>query len=645
MGDRILHECGLAVVRLRKEISYYRDRYDDALWGLRRLFLLMEKQHNRGQDGAGIGVVKFDMPPGQRFIERLRSAKRNPIERLFDRAMQNAHQLHRKRNLGLDDAALKQMIPLLGEVMIGHLRYGTHGGRTSEACHPLIRRNNISSRNLLIAGNFNLTNSDFLFQKLVEYGLHIVGDSDTQAVLERIGYMLDREHEMLASTMGEGSFANLRGRALWAETARQLDLIRILRKASSDFDGGWVLAGCLGNGDLFTCRDPAGIRPAFLHIDDEVVAVASERPALCAVFDIEPHEVQELPPASALVVKKSGEIEIERYIDPLPTRRCTFERIYFSRGNDADIYQERKKLGHNLVPRILDELDNDLDNAVFGFIPNTAETAYLGMLEGMHEHAAQHAAEQIWSKIQTGTVTREDIERELSSQPRSEKVAHKDQRLRTFITHDAARNSLVGHVYDITRGSVRPNDTLVVIDDSIVRGTTLRESIITMLSRLSPKKIVIASSAPPIMYPDCYGIDMSQLGRFIAFEAAIELLHERGESQLLEEVEAKCLEQLDWDDNKLHNHVSLIYDRFTLEELSQRIAKLVRSEHLDWDGDLAVIYQSVEGLRSAMPGFTGDWYFTGDYPTPGGLRVLNTAYLKWRRNDQSRAYETVPQPS
>jgi amidophosphoribosyltransferase len=497
----------------------------------------------------------------------------------------------------------------------------------------------------MLAGNFNLTNSSQLFERLLEYGLHIVGDSDTQAVLERLGYMLDREHEMLVSTMGEGSFANLRGRALWEETARQLDLLRILRKASSDFDGGWALAGLLGSGDLFACRDPAGIRPAFFHIDDEVIAVASERPALCTVFNVPPEEIQEIPPAHALVVKRNGMFSIDKYIDPLPLRRCTFERIYFSRGNDPDIYKERKRLGKNLVPRIMDEIDGKLEDAVFGFIPNTAETAYLGLMEGMRDVATSHAIDQIWSKVQDGSVTREDIEKQLHVQPRTEKVAHKDQRLRTFITHDAARSSLVGHVYDITRGSVGSDDTLVVIDDSIVRGTTLRESIITMLSRLTPRKIVIASSAPPIMYPDCYGIDMSQLGRFIAFEAAIDLVHSHGESELLDEVEAKCLEQLDSDDSALENHVAMIYDRFSLEELSAQIALLVRSESLSWKGELVVIYQTVEGLREAMPGFTGDWYFTGDYPTPGGLRILNTAYLKWRRNDESRAYEPVGVPT
>lgn len=637
MSDSITHECGLAVVRLRKELSHYRERHDDPLWGLRRLFLLMEKQHNRGQDGAGIGTVKFDMPPGSRFMSRLRSAKRNPIERLFDRAMQPASKLGRKLRK-LDDLELKQAIPMLGEVMVGHLRYGTHGGRTTEACHPLVRRNNVASRNLALAGNFNLTNSSRLFERLVEYGLHIVGESDTQAVLERIGYMLDREHEMLASTMGEGSFANLRGMELAREVSGQLDLVRILRKASSDFDGGWVLAGMIGNGDLMVCRDPAGIRPAFVYQDEEVVAVASERPALCTVFDAPPESVRELPPAHVLVVQRSGEIREEEYIAPLPPRRCTFERIYFSRGNDVDIYRERKRLGSNLVPRILEKIDHDVERTVLGFIPNTAETAYLGMLEGFRDYANRRSVEEVWKGVEEGSLTRESLETILARRARAEKVTHKDQRLRTFITHDAARKSLVGHIYDITRGTVGPEDTLVVIDDSIVRGTTLRESIITMLSRLRPRRIVIASSAPPIMYPDCYGIDMSQLGRFIAFEAAVSLLEERGELEVLEEVERRCLEQEDQPDERLTNHVKLIYERFGLEELSARIARLLRSPDLDWPGELEVVYQDVEGLREAMPGHTGDWYFTGDYPTPGGNRVVNTAYLKWRRNDASRSY-------
>ena len=645
MSDRILHECGLAVVRLRKDLSWYRETYDDPFWGLHRLFLLMEKQHNRGQDGAGIGTVKFDMQPGDRFMERLRSAKTNPIERLFDRAMAPAARLSRKQLRELEDASLKRLVPMLGEAMIGHLRYGTHGGQTTDACHPLVRRNNVASRNLALAGNFNLTNASELHERLVEYGLHVVGESDTQAVMERIGYMIDREHNMLSSTMGEGSFANLRGRELAAEVSRQLDLLRILRKATADFDGGWVLGGLLGNGDLFTCRDPAGIRPAFLHVDSEVIAVASERPALCTVFNVDPSEVQELPPGHALLVKRDGDYEVKPYIDPLPARRCTFERIYFSRGNDRDIYKERKNLGRNLVPRILEEIDHDLEHSVFGFIPNTAETAYLGMLEGLHDYAGARAVDEIVELVKNGSADRAAIEKALAATPRAEKIAQKDQRLRTFITHDSARKNLVGHVYDLTRGIATNKDTLVVIDDSIVRGTTLRESIITMLSRLNPRKIVIASSAPPIMYPDCYGIDMSQLGRFIAFEAAVDLLHERGEQGLLDEVEEACLQQEPQPNGELVNHVARLYEPFTHEELSQRIARLIHSDQLDWDGEIAVIYQTVDGLREAMPDFTGDWYFTGNYPTPGGLRVLNTAYLKWRRNDESRAYEpsTTPQ--
>ncbi|MEC9232340.1 MAG: amidophosphoribosyltransferase [Planctomycetota bacterium] len=644
MSDRILHECGLAMIRLRKDLDWYRNAYDDPFWGLHRLFLLMEKQHNRGQDGAGIGTVKFDMPPGDRFLERLRSAKTNPIERLFDRAMEPANRLSKNQLRDLDARSLKRRVPMLGEVLIGHLRYGTHGGQTTDACHPLVRRNNVASRNLALAGNFNLTNAEELHRKLVEYGLHVVGDSDTQAVMERIGYMIDREHNMLASTMGEGSFANLRGRELAKEVSRQLDLNRILRKATMDFDGGWVLGGLLGNGDMFSCRDPAGIRPAFMHVNEEVVAVASERPALCTVFNVQPEEIRELPPGHALVVKRSGEYSVEPYIDPLPPRRCTVARHYISRGNDRDIYRERKNLGRNLVPEILREIDGDLDHSVFGFIPNTAETAYLGMIEGLAQQSRDRAVEEILGLVESGRATREGVEAALRSQPRVEKIAQKDQRLRTFITHDSARKNLVGHVYDLTRGVAGPEDTLVVIDDSIVRGTTLRESIITMLSRLRPRKIVIASSAPPIMYPDCYGIDMSQLGRFIAFEAAVAMLRERGEGDLLEEIEAACLAQRELPDEELENHVRRIYEPFSHQELCDRIAGLIRSDQLDWDGEISVIYQTVEGLRDAMPGFTGDWYFTGDYPTPGGLRVLNTAYLKWRRNDESRAYESSIAP-
>ncbi|MCP4835063.1 MAG: amidophosphoribosyltransferase [Phycisphaera sp.] len=638
MSDRISHECGLAVVRLLKPLDWYREQHGDSLWGLRRLFLLMEKQHNRGQDGAGIGAVQFDMPPGERYLSRLRSAKRNPIERLFDTVMKPLRNLSMEKIDGLPGLELKRRMPHLGELMLGHLRYGTHGGRTITACHPYLRKNIVASRNLAVAGNFNLTNSKLLFEELMEYGLDPVGDSDTQVVLEKIGYYLDREHEHLAATMGPGSFRSLEGRELAETVSAELDLVRVLQNAADRFDGGYVFASIVGNGDLLVCRDPAGIRPAFIYRDDTMISVASERAALVTAFNVEPDAIEELPPAHALEVKRNGSIRIEPFIDPLPVRKCTFERIYFSRGNDRDIYRERKRLGANLAERVLEAIDWNIDDTVFGFIPNTAETAFAGLREEINAVLRRRNGEELWKRIEAGTVTREDVDRLIRTRARSEKVAHKDQRLRTFITHDAARRDLVSHVYDVTRGTVTEGDTLVVVDDSIVRGTTLRESIITMLSRLAPRRIVVVSSAPPIMYPDCYGIDMSQLGRFIAFEAAVSLIRDAGEAELLDEVEARCLEQADLPPERMKNHVAAIYGRFPLEALSARIADLIRSDRLEWSGEIEMVYQDLPGLHEAMPGHTGDWYFTGDYPTPGGYRVLNTAYLNWRKNDERRAY-------
>ena len=604
MSDRILHECGLAVVRLQKPLDWYRENRGDALWGLRRL----------------------------------RSAQRNPIERLFDTAMKPLRNISEDKFAQLSAAELKHRMPLLGELMLGHLRYGTHGGRTIDVCHPYVRKNIVASRNLAVAGNFNLTNAPHLFQELVEYGLDPVGESDTQVVLEKIGYYLDREHDQLAATMGPGSFRGLEGRNLADAISSQLDLIRVLRHAADRFDGGYVFASLVGNGDLLICRDPAGIRPAFIYRDEAVVAAASERAALVTAFNVDPDQIEELPAAHALEVKRNGEIRIAPFTDPLPLKRCTFERVYFSRGNDRDIYQERKRLGANLAERVLQKIDWDIDHTVFGFIPNTAETAFAGLREEIDANLRRRNGEELWNRIQSGAVTRADVDRLIRTRARSEKVAHKDQRLRTFITHDAARRDLVSHVYDVTRGTVTPEDTLVVVDDSVVRGTTLRDSIITMLVRLSPRRIVVVSSAPPIMYPDCYGIDMSQLGRFIAFEAAVSLLRQRGEEELLLEVEAKCRAQEDFEPAAMRNHVAMIYDRFTLEEISDQVATLIRSDRLDWEGEIQMVYQDIQGLREAMPGHTGDWYFTGEYPTPGGYRVLNTAYLNWRKNDERRAY-------
>ncbi len=639
MSDALTHECGLAFVRLRKPLNWYAQQYGDALWGLRRLYLLMEKQHNRGQDGAGIACTKFDMPAGDAFLERERTAKRNPIERLFDDALAPAREMSEAALNAMTDLELKRRFRLFGEVMLGHLRYGTHSGRASSMCHPYLRRSNAESRSIAMAGNFNLTNSKELFAKLVEYGLHPVGDSDTGVVLEKIGYFLDREHAHLEASMGEGSFMNLEGSMLAREISKQLDIARVLSKATEHFDGGYVFAGILGNGDSFVCRDPSGIRPGFYLVRDDCITVASERAAIATVFDTAPCEIKPIPPGHALVIKRDGSFTLERFAEAMPLRQCTFERIYFSRGNDPSIYRERKQLGRNLAPRVAALLDHDLDHAVIGFIPNTSETAYLGLLDALGEIRQTLSADRIWASIEAGTATRESVYAALAGRVRGEKVAHKDQRLRTFITHDAARRDLVNHIYDITHGTISPEDTLVVVDDSIVRGTTLRESIITMLARLNPRKIIVASSSPPIMYPDCYGIDMSQLGRFIAFEAAVTLARELGHDAVFEEIEAKCTEQASFETARMKNHVALLYDLFTLQQIEGKVAQLIRSNFLSWKGEIDLVYQSIHGLRSSMPEHTGDWYFTGEYPTAGGYRVLNTAYLNWRRGkDGKRSY-------
>jgi amidophosphoribosyltransferase len=659
MSDFLRHECGLAVVRLRRPLSYYLQRHGDAAWGLRQLYLLMEKQHNRGQDGAGLAVVKFAMPGGEPYLRRVRSDKHNALERIFDIVMrdvrtakvqsphgQSPNDESKATTMDFDPLdfglSAKRRHRFVGELYLGHLRYGTHSGYAKTNCHPFVRNNNTASRNLAIAGNFNMTNSTELFKQLIEYGLNPVGESDTQVILERIGYFLDREHDFLHSTMGPESFLHLEGRELAREISEQLNIVRIMNKASEGWDGGYVFAGLLGNGDCFVCRDPAGIRPGFFHIDDEVVAAASERAALASVFNVDPSLIKPIEPGHVLVVKRSGTIVHERFTDPLPLRQCTFERVYFSRGNDPDIYQERKALGRHLAPRVLQAIDQDIERAVFSFIPNTAEPAYMGMLERIDELTRARHAEELWQRVQAGTARREDLDNLLNGRLRAEKIAHKDQRMRTFITHDAARHDLVVHIYDITRGVVKPDDTLVVLDDSIVRGTTLRESIITILSRLNPRRIIIASSAPPIMYPDCYGIDMSQLGRFIAFEAAVTLLRERGEEHVLADVERLCLEQADWPPHRMANHVARIYERFTLDEISKMVARLVRPRNIPWPGQIDIIYQTVEDLRASMPGHSGDWYFTGSFPTAGGYRVLNTSFLNWRRNEDGRAYEAKP---
>ena len=633
MSDRLTHECGLALVRLRMPLHYYQDVYGDAAWGLRKTYLLMQKQYNRGQDGAGLGVLKFDMPPGDQFLLRIRSDKHNAIERIFDAITEDTERLSQAITSETEMDA-KRSCRFLGEAYLGHLRYGTHSGNSMAMCHPFIRKSNIASRNIALAGNFNMTNSSELFDKLVDYGLDPVGDNDTQVILEKISYFLNDEHDRLIN-----NHKDLEGRELAQMVSTELDVGRLLKKAAQYWDGGYVFASLIGNGDAFICRDPAGIRPAFIYISDEVVACASERGALANVFNVDPNKIQQVKPGHVVIVKRDGSIEEIEFTKPLALRQCSFERIYFSRGNDPLIYQQRKRLGANLAPRIMKVLGQDINRSFFSYIPNTAETCFLGLLEAVGGALRCIEADAIWDKIQDGSVTRDDLSKLNHTRVKAELIAHKDQRLRTFITHDAARRDLVTHIYDITRGLIERDDTLVVVDDSIVRGTTLRESIITSLSQLYPKRIVIVSSAPPIMYPDCYGIDMSQIGKFIAFEAAITLTKEAGNNTLLDEIARKCKEQEKLPTTQMKNQVRALYEQFSLKEISCKIAELVRPTQLDWNGQLDVVYQDVNGLRAAMPDYTGDWYFTGDYPTPGGNAVVNRAYLNWHSGDDSkRAY-------
>jgi amidophosphoribosyltransferase len=633
MSDRLTHECGLAFVRLRKPLHYFQEQYGDAAWGLRKTYLLMQKQYNRGQDGAGLAVVKFDMPAGDQFLLRVRSDKHNAIERIFDVITEDTEQLSESISAETEMDA-KRACRFLGEAYLGHLRYGTHSGNSMAMCHPFIRKSNIASRNIALAGNFNMTNSNDLFSRLVAYGLDPVGDNDTQVILEKISYFLNNEHERLIK-----KHENLEGRELAKTISDDLDLGRMLKKAAQYWDGGYVFAALVGNGDAFICRDPAGIRPAFMYVNDEVVACASERGALANVFNVDPDEIQQVKPGHIVIVKRDGSIEEVEFTNPIELRQCSFERIYFSRGNDPLIYKQRKRLGANLAPRIMRVLGNDISRSFFSYIPNTAETCFLGLLEAVGGALRSIEADSIWDKIQDGSVTRSDLTKLNHTRVQAELIAHKDQRLRTFITHDAARRDLVSHIYDITRGLIEKDDTLVVVDDSIVRGTTLRESIITSLSQLNPKRIVIVSSAPPIMYPDCYGIDMSQIGKFIAFEAAIELTKDAGNESIFEEIARNCIAQEKLPVSQMQNQVKALYDQFTLKDISCKVAELVRPNELDWNGQLDVIYQDVDGLRAAMPEHTGDWYFTGNYPTPGGNAVVNRAFLNWHtRNDSKRAY-------
>jgi amidophosphoribosyltransferase len=634
MSDAIKHECGIALLRLKKPLSFYLDKYGTAFYGLNKLHLLMEKQHNRGQDGAGVANIKFDMEPGERYISRYRSIDSKPIQDIFD------HINNRFRQIGEEDPSklkdvdyLKKNAGFTGELFLGHLRYGTFGRNSIESCHPFLRQNNWLTRNLVVAGNFNLTNVDELFDVLLNIGQHPKEKSDTVTVLEKIGHFLDVENDELFQQLNTLGYSNT---DIYERIAETINVEKILKRASEDWDGGYAMAGLFGHGDAFVLRDPSGIRPAFWYEDDEVCVVASERPVIQTAFNLKYEQVKELAPGHALIIKKNGETT-ETLINEPDERslKCSFERIYFSRGNDKEIYEERKELGRQVVKQVLESIDFDLDNSVFSFIPNTAEVAFYGMIKGLEDHLNDKKYQQILS---LGSNPEPEALKEIIYQrARIEKIAIKDAKLRTFITQDDSRDDLVAHVYDITYGSVnRGKDNLVVIDDSIVRGTTLKQSILRILDRLDPKKIVVVSSAPQIRYPDCYGIDMAKMGDFIAFEAAIQLLKDAGRSHIIEEVYSKCKEQENLPKEQIKNYIKEIYAPFSDDEVSGKIAQLLTPAGLN--AEVEIIYQRVENLHVSCPNNQGDWYFTGNYPTPGGNKVVNKAFINWKEGKNERAY-------
>jgi len=633
MSDPIQHECGIALLRLKKPLQYYLDKYGTAFYGLNKLHLLMEKQHNRGQDGAGVANIKLDMDPGDRYISRYRSIDSKPLQDIFD------HINDRFREIEKEDPALLKNVEYLkknagftGELFLGHLRYGTFGRNSIESCHPFLRQNNWITRNLVVAGNFNLTNVDELFDVLVGLGQHPKEKSDTVTVLEKIGHFLDVENEELYAQLKPQGYSKPE---IYAKIANKIDIEKILKKASGDWDGGYAMAGLFGHGDAFVLRDPSGIRPAYWYEDDEVCVVASERPVIQTAFNLKSEQIRELTPGHALIVRKNGEVKETLINEPKEALKCSFERIYFSRGNDIEIYNERKLLGNYVVPQILEAIDHDLDNSVFSFIPNTAEVSFYGMIKGLEDYLNDRKFKAI--RDLGKDITDEQLKEIIYQRARIEKIAIKDAKLRTFITQDDSRNDLVAHVYDITYGSVNRNkDNLVIIDDSIVRGTTLKQSILKILDRLDPKKIVVVSSAPQIRFPDCYGIDMAKMGDFIAFEAAISLLEERGMGDVIKNVYTKCKEQVDLPKEQIKNYVKEIYTPFSNEEVSAKIAELLTPT--DIKAKVEIIYQTVENLHKSCPNNLGDWYFTGNYPTPGGNKVVNKAFINWMEGKNERAY-------
>jgi amidophosphoribosyltransferase len=636
MSDFVSHECGVALVRLLKPLSYYQEKYGTPLWGFTKLFLLMEKQHNRGQDGAGVACVKLNVAPGEPFMFRERNVKSNPLDRIFKQLL---GQYNDKVSSGVIHPefteTVKKNFDFGGELFLGHLRYGTSGGYNLSACHPYFRRSPWATRNLALCGNFNLTNTAELNQSLIAIGQHPVFATDTQAILEKIGFFLDEEHEDIYRYLRT---RNLAGDELSRRISEDLDLTRVLSRASQKWDGGYVLCGLVGNGDSFVARDPSGIRPCHWFQNDEVVAFASERAPLMTVFDLAVEEVKEVQPGHVVVIKRRGSISEQPFTPVLPKASCSFERIYFSRGNDVDIYRERQALGGRLAEQVLRAIDRNWSDTVFSFIPNTAEVAYYGLMSALRTLRRGEVKAAILKASAEDRITEPLLdELILRNWPRGEKVVSKDIKLRTFIGQESMRNQLASHVYDITYGSVRPGvDNLVCVDDSIVRGTTLRRSILRILARLNPRKIVIVSTAPQIRYPDCYGIDMSEIGKFVAFEAVIDLLKESGRTDLMAEVYRSCREEV--VKKGLVNHVRKLYEPFTAEQISARISKLVRPSKIAWVGEIEIIFQTIENLRAAVPNHTGDWYFSGHYPTEGGYRVVNQAYVNYYEKSEGRSY-------
>ena len=633
MSDQIKHECGIAMLRLRKPLEYYIQKYGSWAYGLQKMYLMMEKQHNRGQDGAGIAGIKLNKAPGNRYIFRQRSNKPDSLRRIFSSIYSDIEHITLNHDDELVNADfIMDNVPFACDLYLGHLRYGTYGKYNIDSVHPVSRENNWRTRNLVMAGNFNLTNVTDIFNHLVELGQNPIDFSDTVTILENIGHRLDEENERLFRIFKNQGYSK---KDISPLIEKNLDVGSILRKSSRDWDGGYAMAGMIGHGDAFVIRDPSGIRPAFYYVDDEVVVVASERPVIQTVFNVKTNGVSELPPAHAIIIKAYGAVTVEKIRKPSVPRKCSFERIYFSRGTDKSIYRERKKLGEILTSSVLKAVDYDLDHTVFSYIPNTAESAFYGLLKGVEDYLNNYKIKSILDTERN--LTRKELEKIISIRPRVDKIAVKDVKLRTFITEDKGRDDLVGHVYDVTYGVVRRGvDNLVVVDDSIVRGTTLKKSIIRILDKLDPKKIVVVSSSPQIRYPDCYGIDMAKLGDFVAFRAAINLLMEMNKGALIEKIYEKAKIEIKKPTGKIKNLVKEIYKQFEVEEISARISAMLRNDAIK--AQVEVVYQTVDGLHKACPDHTGDWYFTGDYPTPGGNKVANQSFINYIEGRDVRAY-------